>query len=187
MLEIEMDDFLREIEKDGESCTDGDLLKQIAALAELQIKLEGELDRLEQQAKVVKLKLNAVSIDKLPELMAEAKLQNFTLHTGEKIEVAEELYCSVPVARRAEIYSKLREDGMGDLITNAIQVDLARGQDNLAGDLLGYAEERGLMAKREEKVNTASLKKYLREQIDEGSEVDLSFYGAHLSRRTKVK
>jgi hypothetical protein len=186
MLETAMDDFLSEIEKDSENC-EGDLLQQIAALAELQIKLEGELDRLEQQTKVAKLKLNAVSMDKLPELMAEAKLQDFTLHTGEKIEVAEELYCSVPVARRAEIHSKLREDGMGDLITHAIQVDLARGQDNLAGDILGLAEELGLMAEREEKVNTSSLKKYLREQIDEGSDIELSFYGAYLSRRTKVK
>lgn len=182
-----MDDFLAEIEKDAEAGASGDLLKQITALSELQIKYESELDRAEQQVKAVKEKLRDISENKLPDLLAEAGMLEFTLTTGEKIVIAEDFYCSVPVDRRGEVIAKLREDGVGELITNKIEVDLAKGQDNLAGDVLGYVESMGLMAKRAEGVNTASLKKYLREQIDEGSDIELSFYGAYLSRRTKVK
>jgi len=181
-----MTDFLDEVAADANKVS-GDLLTQIGMLAELQTKLEGELDRAEQGVKDIKTKLNEVSIDKLPDLMAEAKMQEFVLANGDKIEVAEDLYCSVPVARRGEIISKLRADDMAELITNQVKIDLVRGQDNLAGDIMGQAKELGLMAKREEKVNTASLKKYLREQLEDGSDVDLSFFGAHLSRRTKVK
>lgn len=161
-------------------------ISRIAELASLQIELEGELDKAEQQVKDVKKRLHKISLDLLPEAMAEARLSEFKMLSGQKITVKEELSCSVPASRRGEIINKLRDDGEAALVSNVITVDVSKGQDNLAGDIMGYAESIGLLAKREESVNTASLKKLLREQLDEGENPDLAFYGAFQIKKAKI-
>jgi len=181
-----MDNFLDEIELDTEVPSDS-ALNKVAELATVQIKLEGELDRAEKKVKDIKVKLIKVSNEQLPEAMAEAKLAEFKLESGQTVSIKEELTCSVPAKRRAEIIAKLREDRFDELILNIVEIDFDKGQDNLAGDVLGHAEELGLLAKRTEKVHTASLKKYLREKLNKGEEVDLSFFGAFLLRHSKIK
>lgn len=161
-------------------------INRIAELATLQIELEGELDKAEQQVKDVKKRLHKISLDLLPEAMAEARLSEFKMLSGQKITVKEELSCSVPASRRGEIINKLRDEGNAALVANVITVDVNKGQDNLAGDVMGYAESMGLLAKREESVNTASLKKLLREQLDEGENPDLAFYGAFQIKKAKI-
>lgn len=181
-----MSDFLDEIKQDAMAPSDLSLQK-IAKLAELQLEIEGEYDRKEKELAEIKKQLDKIAIEQLPDAMAEAGLQDFTLMSGQKISVTEDLTCSVPKSRKGEIIAKLREDGQEALIANNISIDLEKGQDNLAGDMMGKAEELGLLAKRSENVNTASLKKHLKEMLDEGEEVDLSFYGAFLVKRAKIK
>lgn len=178
--------YLDEIEEDALAPSDS-ALSRISQLATMQVELEGELDIAEQKVKDIKVRLEKVCGNLLPEAMAEAKMEEFKMITGQKVTVKDEIQCSVPKKRKGEIMKKLREIGQEDLIVNKISVDIEKGHDNLAGDLMGHAEDLGLLATRAETVNTASLKKFLREQLDDGEDIDLPFFGAFQLRRTKIK
>lgn len=177
--------FLNEIQEEKFVASD-EALKSISDLALTHIRLSGEADKVRAQLKVITDQIEKIEGTELPAAMQAAQMESFSLATGQKVTVKEELTCSVPAKRKAEVIAKLRADGHDDLITNEITVDVARGQDNLAGDLMGVAQDKGLLAKRAENVNTASLKKLLREQLDAGVTVDLPFYGAFLLRRAKI-
>lgn len=178
--------YLDELEEDALAPSDN-ALSRISELATMQVKLEGELDIAEQNVKEIKIRLEKIQGNLLPEAMAEAKMEEFKMITGQKVTVKDEIQCSVPKKRKGEIMKKLRELEQDHLIVNKITVDIEKGHDNLAGELMGHAEDLGLLATRGESVNTASLKKYLREQLDDGEDVDLPFFGAIQLRRTKIK
>ena len=181
-----MQDFLSEIEEE-EFVPSENALSRMAELAALQIKLEGEVDRVTAELKVAKEKLEKVCSVSLPEAMKEVRMESFKLVTGETIVVKEDLTISVPKKRREEVIKKLRDMGHDGLIKNSVEIEFDVGQDNLAGDVLGHADELGLLAVRTENVNSGSLKKLLKERMEDGIVDDLAFFGAFLLRRTKIK
>lgn len=112
-----MTDLMQELEDAGQEETQTVDLSAITALAEKQVSLEGEVDRLESLLKEKKAELNKIALDELPAAMQAAGMANFALLTGQKVSVKEEMTISVPKKRKDEILDKVREMGYGDLIT----------------------------------------------------------------------
>lgn len=180
-------ELLEQMKRDaGEGPADGDLAT-ISRLAQEYIKAEGEVDRLEKQLKAAKTRFDGIRDKHLPEAMDNAGVKAFTLTDGRKLSLKEELTCSVPAARKGEIVLKLRDLGHGDLISNVLTVEIDKGKDNMASALEAEAINLGFKPSRDESVNTGTLKALLREKIENGDEVDLGFFGAHLVRRAKIK
>lgn len=160
-------------------------LTEIMALAKRQLELEGEVDILEQQLKEKKKVLLNISDRELPAAMAG--VSRVQLDDGREVSVKEELTASVPKKRKHEIVEKLREWGAGDMIANTLTVQIDKGADEKAQDLYRVAADMGFVPKRDETVNTGSLKAYLKKRLEDGEDTDLQFFGAHIIKRAKIK
>lgn len=180
-------DLLEQMRRDaGEGPSDANIAG-ISRLAQEYFKAEGEVDRLEKMLKAAKSRFDNIRDRLLPEAMDNAQVKAFTLQDGRKVTINEEMTCSVPAKRKGEILNKLREDGEGDLISNVLTVEIDKGKDNMAAALEDEAKKLGFEPKRDESVNTGTLKARLKQRVEAGDEVDLAFYGAHLVRRAKIK
>lgn len=180
-------ELLEQLKADAGEGPSDDKIASISRLAQEYIKAEGEVDRLEKQLKAAKSRFDNIRDKLLPEAMDNAQTKGFTLQDGRKLSLGEEMTCSVPAKRKAEILKKLREDGHGDLISNVLTVEIDKGKDNKAAALEDEAKKLGFTPEREESVNTGTLKALLKKRVEDGEDVDLSFFGAHLVRRAKIK
>lgn len=181
------EDLLEQMKRDAGEGPSDDKIASISRLAQEYLKAEGDVDRLDKQLKAAKARFDNIRDKLLPEAMDNAQTKGFTLHDGRKLTLADTMECSVPKIRYAEILNKLREDGEGDLISNVLTVEIDKGKDNMAAALEAEAKSLGFEPKRDESVNTGTLKARLKQRVEAGEEVDLSFYGAHLVRRAKIK
>jgi len=172
----------------GDEITSGeDQLETIRALSQLQIKYEGAVNKLDQELKEAKKKLNDIMLYKLPDAMSAAGMESFVLSGGEKVDIKEDLTISVPKKRKPEIILKLRDTGHGDMITSSLTIDIIKGQDNMVGEVREKAKDLGLHVEQVENVNSGSLKKLLKEQMANGETVDLSFFGAFNVTKAVIK
>lgn len=182
-----MTDLMQELEDAGQEETQTVDLSAITALAEKQVSLEGEVDRLESLLKEKKAELNKIALDELPAAMQAAGMANFALLTGQKVSVKEEMTISVPKKRKDEILDKVREMGYGDLISNVVTVPVAKGQDEQVESLMQQATALGFDAMRSQDVNSASLKKVLNDRRKDGINDDLPFFGAFVITKATIK
>ena len=181
-----MSDILDDLEEAGAE-TGADKLDVVVALANTQIEREGEVDRLNAQLKIAKEKLNDIQLFKLPEAMRDAGIEDLTLESGKKVKLTEKMTISVPAYRKSEVIAKVREMGYPGIISNVVSIDIEKGKDNVAGELMAQAEEHGCQAVRTEKVNSATLKTLLAERMKDGHNDDLTFFGAFVATKTTVK
>lgn len=103
-------------------------LDEIVALARQQTELEGQIARLEEQLVVLKRKHFALQMEALPEAMAEAKLQEFVLDTGETIEIKQDFNVGILVANRPKAFSWLEGKGFGGMIKTKVIVPFGMGE-----------------------------------------------------------
>jgi hypothetical protein len=180
-------ELLDQLKQDAGEGPSDDKLHTISGLAQQYFKSEGEVDRLEKQLKAAKSSFDNIRDKLLPEAMDNAGVKEFVLTDGRKIKLKEEYSCSVPAKRKGEIITKLRDDGHGDLITNVLTVEIDKGKDNMVTVLVDEAKKLGFEPEREESVNTGTLKALLKKRVEDGEDVDLSFYGAFVVRRANIK
>ena len=179
-----MSDILKELQESA-GATDAQL-HSISQLMALQIVREGEVKKLEILLQTAKEDLNQIRDKDLPDLMKAARCKLYLDDEGRKLELKDELTMKLPKIRHTEILEKLREWGQGGIITNVLSCELTKGQDNLAGDLMGHASKLGLEMTKAEAVSTATVKALIRTKLRAGEEVDLPFFGAFNVTRAKI-
>ncbi len=156
----------------------------ISELASLQITLAEELDVLAAQTKRVAEHLKKVQEVQLPEAMAQAGVSEFKLTNGAKISIKEDLSVSVPKARIVEIAEWLRANGLGDILKETMVISLDDPATKKIIDMVMKDYELTGDAKLD--VNTSTLKAVLREQIAEGKDIDLKFFGGYAWKRAII-
>jgi hypothetical protein len=62
---------------------------------------------------------------------------------GVTVSVKMKVHASIPVDRRGEAFAWLRSEGLDDIIKNDVVLTFGKGEDNIAGDVVGMLQERG--------------------------------------------
>ena len=159
-------------------------INTIAELAELQLALEFEIVGFEADLKNRKEALKKVQEVQLPEAMAQAGVSEFKLLNGAKISIKEDLSVSVPKSRMLEIADWLRKNGLGDILKETMVISL---EDQAVKNIIEMVmKEYSLTGDAKLDVNTSTLKAVLREQIAEGKDIDLKFFGGYAWKRAMI-
>jgi len=91
-----------------------------------------------------------------------------------------------PSARKVAL-DHLREIGAGDFIKNDVSVSFGVTQDNVAKDLAADLENKGYETFSKTWVEPMTLKKLIRERVEENQEIDLDIFNAHVGTIAKIK
>ena len=122
----------------------------------------------------------------IPTMMTEMNISTLKLADGSAVEVKPVYGASIPVAKKEEAYTWLRENGLGDLIKNEISVAFGRNEDNKAMAYATLAQGQGYEPIQKLKVEPMTLKALVRERLESGQEMPSDQFNVFAGNRTKI-
>src|SRR5262245_49847360 len=142
--------------------------KEIAAIAQLQLKAAAAVEAAEEELKRKKEAWRQIAQVELPEAMREAEITTFTLDNGFKIKLDDDVTASITEANHEMAMHWLKENGFGGLIKTQVIVSFPKHDQRMAIDhyvdvVERFGEE---WCNMKENVHTSTLKAWLREQLE---------------------
>ena len=148
--------------------------------------LEDEIVEKEKKLKELKRNQELLSGEVIPTMMTEMNISTLKLADGSAVEVKPVYGASIPVAKKEEAYTWLRENGLGDLIKNEISVAFGRNEDNKAMAYATLAQGQGYEPIQKLKVEPMTLKALVRERLESGQEMPSDLFNVFAGNRTKI-
>ena len=148
--------------------------------------LEDEIVEQEKKLKELKRNQELLSGEVIPTMMTEMNISTLKLADGSAVEVKPVYGASIPVAKKEEAYTWLRENGLGDLIKNEIAVAFGRNEDNKAIAYANLAQGQGYQPVQKLKVEPMTLKALVRERLESGLEMPSDLFNMFTGNRTKI-
>ena len=177
---------LQDLEDDQQHLIEQTDIKTLAAFChELQAH-EEELQKMESNVKELKEKIDKISSEVIPNLLAEQGLSSLKLADGSGVDVRKTYSCTVKKDSVESAYEWLRNNGLGDLIKNEVAVQFGKGEDNKAEQLLTLAEQEGYEPTQKQKVEPMTLKALFRERIEAGLDMPSEFFNTFVKDQTKI-
>ena len=188
-----MNDLLAEMASDsGATSNKIDQLQEgkldaVSRLATEAAALEHKLADTEKIMKETKAALLKITDERLPEALEVMGLQKFTLTDGSEIAIKPIYAASIPKDRKEEAFQWLRDNDHGDLVKNLVSVSFGRGEDDTAKEFVGLCGAQGFVPSQAEKVESSTLRGWLRERVEAGDPIPLDLFGAFISQRATIK
>jgi len=164
-----------------------DSLSSISELAKQAIAIEKDIDDLEATLAERKEALRNLTDERIPEALREIGMSKFEMTDGSVIEVKPFYSASIPSDRKGEAYEWLRAHGYDDIIKNTVSVQFGRGEDDAAGELINTIRQQGLLPDQAEKIESQTLKAWVREMVEQGTEFPTELFGAYIGQKAKIK
>jgi hypothetical protein len=164
-----------------------DKLAGIAALGRRAKELEKQVEEQEAMLKSTKDQFRKLTEEAIPEALTELGMKGFVMEDGSQVTVKPFYSASISEARRAEAYQWLRDHGFDDIIKNTVSVRFGRGEDELCARLLGLLGEQGFPAEQAEKIESATLKAWAKEQVERGNAIPADLFGLFIGQKAVIK
>jgi hypothetical protein len=159
------------------------LADQVEKLEDLNVRLEAQ----EQIIKDTKEQIERLSGEVIPTMMSEMGLSELKLQDGSHLKVSTSYKASITEANKEMAFNWLRENGLGDIIKNEINVSFGRNEDNKAAEYAELARSQGLQPTQKMKVEPMTLKALVRERIEAGKEMPTEILGVYTENKTTIK
>jgi CRISPR/Cas system-associated protein Csm6 len=164
-----------------------DQLDSLSAMARRAKLLEKEIEEIESVVTERKKQLEALLTEAIPAALTELGMRSFHMTDGSSIEVKPFYGASIPAEKRAVAFEWLRRNGYDDIIKNTVSVRFGRNEDTLCEDLLSLLRERGYPVEQTEKIEPQTLKAFVREMIEKGSELPTELFGVFVGSKATIK
>ena len=163
----------------GTSRTLSDLVKTLRSV-------EDQIKDAELHLKNLKAEKQNLSVDKIPTLMDEMGVERIDVD-GVTVTRKMMVHASIPAARKDEALGWLRSEGLDDIIKNDVTCSFGKGEDNIAGDVLGMLEERGYNPTAKTYVHPMTLKAFIKERMESGQKIVLDMFGAFVANAAEIR
>ena len=186
------DSLFNDMQKDavsqrtGVESTDTGRLSNVSTLASKIIQMENKVKFLEEELKTSKKELLELTDQDLPAAMEEINMESFTLSDGSEVKIMPTYGGTIRADDRPQAHTWLRDNGYGDLVKNTISANFGMGEDNLAKDFYQSALDRGFQVDKKEAVHPMSLKSWVKEMTENGSEFPSDLFGAFIGKKAKI-
>ena len=186
------DSLFNDMQKDavsqrtGVESTDTGRLSNVSTLASKIIQMENKVKFLEEELKTSKKELLELTDQDLPAAMEEINMESFTLSDRSEVKVIPTYGGTIRADDRPQAHTWLRDNGYGDLVKNTISANFGMGEDNLAKDFYQSALDRGFQVDKKEAVHPMSLKSWVKEMTENGSEFPSDLFGAFIGKKAKI-
>jgi len=162
-------------------------LAGVANLARRAKLLEKEIEDMESVLGERKSQQKKLLEETIPAVLSEMGMKSFKMADGSSIDIKPFYGATITEERRSEAFSWLRDNNFGDLIKNTVSVQFGRKEDELCARLLSLLSEQGFPAKQAEKVESATLKAWVRERVEHGDVFPTELFGAFIGQKAVIK
>jgi len=165
---------------------DAEVGKSLSQLVKQVTQLDKKIDDWEGQIKILKDQRKRITHDRIPGLMDEMGVEKIEVE-GASVSCKPVVHASIPVPRKEEAFNWLRENGLDDIIKNDVVVTFGKGEDNIAGNLVGQLQEKGFDPKTKTHIHASTLKAFVKERVTAGKHIDLDMFGAFVQTAAEIK
>src|SRR6056300_1706145 len=156
-----------------------DLVRKLRAV-------EDNISDTEQHLKALKAVKQKLSVENIPALMDEMGVERLDVD-GVTVSRKMIVHASIPADRKEEAFAWLRENQLDDIIKNDVTCSFGKGEDNVAGDVVGILQERGFNPKTKTHVHPSTLKAFVKERVTDGKPIDLDMFGAYINNAAEIR
>ena len=182
-----MSDLFADMAADANAAPKADLLETVGKLADQQDYLEEQILTAENELKALKRDLDVLTGETLPAALQEAGLSAVSLTDGTKIEVERTVHANISAANWEAAKLVLQDMNADHIIKNEFKLNFGKGEGEDASQFKALLEEQGLHAKQKEHVHPSTLKAFIKEQLEAGTDLPFDTFGIYLGQRTKIK
>ena len=160
--------------------------KQLSDLVRKLRSVEQDIEDAELNLKALKAEKHRLSVENIPGLMDEMGVDRLDVD-GVSVSRKMIVHASIPQDRKEEAFAWLRENGLDDIIKNDVTCSFGKGEDNIAGDVVGILQEKGFDPKTKTHVHPSTLKAFVKERIVDGKPIDLDMFGAFIANAAEIR
>jgi hypothetical protein len=173
---------------------EGDALSQVSTETGQQLStlvrelrnVEDQITEAEEHVKELKWQQKALSFETIPAVMDEMGVERVDVD-GLTVSRKMIVHASIPLDRKEEAFTWLRDNNLDDIIKNDVTCSFGKGEDNVAGDVVGILQERGFDPKTKTHVHASTLKAFVKERVTDGKAIDLDMFGAYINNAAQIK
>ena len=173
-------------EADAVSRVDTGTGKQLSQLVRDLRSIESSIEDAETRLKILKQAKHKLSVENIPALMDEMGVERLDVD-GMTVERRMIVAASIPAANKDQAFEWLRSNGLDYIIKNEVTCSFGKGEDDVAGDVIGILRDRGFDPMTKTHVHPSTLKAFVKERITDGKPIDLDLFGAFISNTAVIK
>jgi len=164
-------------------------LTNIAMWASEALRLRAEVEQAEAHLKGLNSELADIEERKLPGVLLEAGMLEFTMRDGSKISIKDVIQGGFPkeVPKREFLFSWLTKEGGKENIKDHFEVHFTKGQYDDAVALRKLLQANNIIFDEFENVHTQTLYAFLREKIREGIMPPFEEFGLRYFKKADIK
>lgn len=166
-----------------------DQLKIITDKARLCAAKMIELEGLQQYCTELSKEITRIRETEIPDAMAAAGMEDFSLEDGTKVKVADFIRGSLPkdeAARRKALAWIMKQDGGKNIIKTSIELSFDRGDAELADRVRQVLQKMKLPFSDIEMIHAQTLASFAREKAKGGESVPFELLGLFAGRAAKI-
>ena len=160
--------------------------KQLSDLVRTLRNVEKQIEDAELHMKALKAEKHKLSVENIPSLMDEMGVERLDVD-GLTVERKMMVHASIPKDRKDEAFAWLRDNGLDDIIKNDVTCSFGKGEDNVAGDVVGILREKGFDPQTKTHVHPSTLKAFVKERVTDGKPIDLDMFGAFIANAAQIR
>jgi len=149
-------------------------------------KLDDAIKEAEQTLGQLKAEYRELSEVDIPSMLSELGLSEITLKDGNKISTSTYYSARISEDKRDEAFQWLNNNGFGDIVKNTVSVSFGREEDDSARKLVDSLEDNGYATAQKKWVEPMTLKAFVREQVEKGSDLPLETFNVYIGQKTRI-
>jgi len=149
-------------------------------------KLDDAIQEAEQTLGQLKAEYRELSEVDIPSMLSELGLSEITLKDGNKISTSTYYSARISEDKRDEAFQWLNDNGFGDIVKNTVSVSFGREEDDSAKKLVDSLEDNGYATAQKKWVEPMTLKAFVREQVEKGSDLPLETFNVYIGQKTRI-
>jgi len=189
---METNNLLNEMAKDGakekaNNSSDENKLSELTSLCRAMQMAEKNLEEAEEVVKLAKETLFNYQNIRIPDLFDEMGLSQIKLTDGSKVEVRRSFAASISEKNKLSCFNWLIANGHSDIIKHDLTIKLKKGEDEEYEKIKSSLEEVGATYTDKEHIHPATLKAFVKEQIENNVDIPQEAFGVFPIRKTSIK
>lgn len=162
-------------------------LERLTILAANSKDLEREITDATVALAELQSKHDKIMKDQIPGIMAELGLAEFKMTDGSVISVKEDVKCGITEEHKPAAWLWLEENDFDGIIKTKVGVEFGKGEMESAEKAIEALQAAGFAASMDRAVHPSTLKSFVKEQLEAGTNLPLATFGVWPFKMAKIK
>lgn len=173
--------------KTAESMGSMEKLGQLSDLCKKQISIEDKISEAEESIKKLKKELADYRDTKIPDIFDELGMSKFSLTDGTEVLVERGFVGNITAKTQKKAFAWLKKNKHGDIIKHDFTVKMKSGQEEQSKELREELELLGVTYAEKSSIHPGTLKAFVNEQMDQGTDIPQDAFNIFPIRKAKIK